>query len=121
MAEYEVYPLYGKDKPNCFGMKLILGTPKMINNIKSFRLYFDGLRRSMLIVDWKTRKYKLYMNGIQYCWRRFTKDEWCNLFRFSSPCEDWELSSKGKIEDAYNFDNPIDFKTLDMTRFNTKN
>lgn len=117
MAEYSVYPLYGKDRPNCFGCKYILGTPRIINDIKGFKLDLYGLKRTLLIVDWKSRRYKTYVNGYQSNWIRFKISEWWDHFRFSSPCEDWELESKGAISDAHNYQNVIDFSTFNHKEY----
>ena len=103
MATYSVYPIYGKDKGYSYivGMSqpYILGYPKEITNIRERRELECATRSNTLIIDWKSYRYKFIIHGHEHVWIRFKKDDWYRLFRFTTPCEDWELSSKGYIED----------------------
>ena len=104
MATYSIYSIYGRDKGYSYivGMSrpYILGMPKEITNIRERRELERATRSNTLIVDWKSRRYKMILNGREDVWRRFKNDDWYRNFRFTTPCEDWELSSKGYIKDV---------------------
>ena len=118
MSEYFVYPLYGVGcLSNFMGCRYIIGMPRTINKIRHFRDDLRFINLSMLIVDWKSRRYKTYVEGYQSKWIRFKISEWRDRFRFSSPCDDWELKSKGAISDAHNYQNVIDFKTFNYKEY----
>lgn len=108
MSKYHVYPVYGKDKPSCLcgvRQQIILGFPKEIENIKDFRKsvvygYADTQTDCVLIIDWKRYKLKKIFQRREYPWQSFRIDEFYKNFRFTDPCEDWEIESKGYVVDA---------------------
>ena len=102
MAKYMSYPIYGKEKPSCFvnqASKYIIGNPKEITDMRNYRddMRFSG--RNLVIVDWKSKRWKKFLRGYEMPWYRFKNDDWWRCFRFTSPCEDWELESSGEISD----------------------
>ena len=103
MASYSVYPIWGKDKPR-YGLNLnqpfIIGVSKETSDIKNCRQFMRESRSSALIVDWKSRRYKMFIHGYEYIWNRFCMNDWNSKFRFTTPCEDWEITSSGSISDA---------------------
>lgn len=103
MATYCVYPIYGKDKPSCLRgvpQRMIIGIAKEITDVSSYREHAVFSGESTLIVDWKSRRYKVISHHCERRWDRFKMSDWYRDFRFTSPCEDWELESKGYIVDT---------------------
>ena len=104
--KYSVYPVYGKDKPSCLigvPQRIILGIAKDVDNIKLFRqaARFGGVKwDNFIVIDWKHYKVKKYFNGYEYNWQTFKSGDFWKLFRFTTPCEDWEIESKGHVVDA---------------------
>ncbi len=103
MATYYVYPIYGKDKPSCLHgvpQRMIIGIAKEITDVSNYRerAVFSG--ENTLIVDWKSRRYKVILHHRESRWDRFKMNDWYRDFRFTSPCEDWEIESKGYVVDA---------------------
>lgn len=118
MAEYHVYPLYGVGYLSSFmGHRYIIGMPRTINKIGRFRDNLRFINLSLLIVDWKSRRYKTYVNGYQSKWIGFKISEWWDRFQFLSLCGDWELESKGALSDAHNYQNVIDFNTFNIKEY----
>lgn len=118
MAEYYVYPLYGVGcLSNFMGCRYILGVSKIINNIRLFRDDIWRTDYSLAIIDWKSRRYKLYINGLQYPWVRFRMNDFYDRFRFCYPCDDWEIAYKGGISDAHNYQNVINFNTFNVKKY----
>lgn len=103
MAVYNVYPIWGKDKPSYLrgvGQPYIIGISQCVSDIRGCRGFMRMSRSNALIVDWKSYRYKKFIHGYESNWIRFRMSDWYRTFRFTSPCEDWELSSKGRLQDA---------------------
>lgn len=103
--KYIVYEVYGKDKPsylNGVTPKIILGKTREYDSIKSVwnAISNDSLNlrtNNIMIIDWSHYRIKTIYNGIQSIWRKFRSHNFFNEFRFTTPCEDWEIDSKGYI------------------------
>lgn len=96
-SKYCVYPVYGRD-----GGRIVLGCSKDIADIKQFRYgakyrTVDCNSRNFIVIDWKRYKLKQYMNGIETTWGTFKADDFWKMFRFTTPCEDWEIRAYGHI------------------------
>jgi len=104
MATYNVYPLYGKDNSwqHVIGMsnQYILGISKTVDNIRDCRHSICESESNNVIINWKSYKYKIIIRGHESTWIKFKSGDFYKLFRFTSPCEDWEIRSKGYIENA---------------------
>jgi hypothetical protein len=103
-SEYFVYPVYGKDK---LRRQIIIGNSKVIDDIKLFRQCISMSCRTIkiitpdfIIVDWKHYRIKEYFNRHEYPWKYFKSESFYRDYRFTSPCEDWEIKSKGYVVDA---------------------
>lgn len=98
MAEkYCVYPVYGNESG-----RLVIGCSDDIANIKQFRYNakygtVNVKSNNFIVIDWKRYKFKKYLNGIEYIWRSFKSDDFWRMFRFTTPCEDWEIDTYGHI------------------------
>ena len=105
---YVVYPVYGKDKPSCLHgvhQKFIIGIGHEYNDMKSAKeAIYNGkiknLTDNILIIDWKHYRFKKLFNTYTTVWHQFKVDDFYSNFRFTTPCEDWEIESKGYIVDA---------------------
>lgn len=96
---YAVYPVYGKDNNGHF----ILGVSKALSD----KRYYHGEvvneaftkvnSHNFIIIDWKHYQVKYCVNGYESRWQRFKVNEFWSLFRFSTPCEDWEIEAYGHI------------------------
>lgn len=103
--KYIVYEVYGKDKPNYYNgvtPKIILGKTREYDSIKSVwnAISNDSLNLrtdNIMIIDWNHYRIKTIYNGIQSIWKKFKSRNFFNEFRFTTPCEDWEIDSKGYI------------------------
>jgi hypothetical protein len=96
-SKYTVYPVYGKDEG-----RFVIGSSKDIPNIKQFRHNakygtVDCDSRNFIVIDWKRYKLKRYIDGIESVWRTFKSSEFWQHFRFTTPCEDWEIQAYGHI------------------------
>jgi hypothetical protein len=95
---YAVYPVYGEDKG-----RFILGVSKALSN----KRYYHGEvineaftkvnSHNFIIIDWKHYQIKYHVNGYESKWKQFKSSEFWNHFRFSTPCEDWEIEAYGHI------------------------
>lgn len=104
--KYIVYPVYGKGKTSgCFRQQTIIGTGKEYNDAKSFwqaiannELKFKS--DNLIIVDWAHYRFKTIYNGFESTWHKFKVDEFTQNYRWITPCEEWEVDSKGYIVGA---------------------
>ena len=107
--KYVVYPVYGKDKPSCLccvPQRTIIGIGKEYDDMKSVKEAIvsgkinKSITDNILIIDWKHYRYKKMFRNYNTVWHQFKMDEFYREFRFTTPCDDWELDSKGYIVDA---------------------
>jgi len=104
--KYIVYPVYGKDKFNWyFRQQTIVGVGKEYNDAKSLwqaiannELKFKS--DNLLIVDWAHYRFKTIYNGFESTWHKFKASEFTQNYRWITPCEEWEVDSKGYIVGA---------------------
>ena len=97
--KYTVYPVYGRD-----GSQTILGCSKdLVSDIpyRKGRLieaaYTKCNTNDFVIIDWKRYKVKYHLNGRTSIWESFKSNEFWRRFRFTTPCEDWEIHAYGHI------------------------
>ena len=107
--KYVVYPVYGKDKPSCLcgvQQRTIIGIGKEYDDMKSVKEAIvsgkinKSITDNILIIDWKHYRYKKMFRSYNTVWHQFKMDEFYREFRFTSPCDDLELESKGYLVDA---------------------
>ena len=107
--KYVVYPVYGKDKQSCLcgvPQRTIIGIGKEYDDMKSVKeaIISDKINKSItdniLIIDWTHYRYKKMFRSYNTVWHQFKMDEFYREFRFTSPCDDLELESKGYLVDA---------------------
>lgn len=100
MSKYFVYPVYGKDRDG----QTIIGCSKSLNSDKPFEKNSVILAArdkvnsdNFIVIDWKRNKVKSCCNGRITTWESFKSNEFWRRFRFSTPCEDWEIQAYGHI------------------------
>lgn len=98
-SKYAVYPVYGKDKG-----RLVLGSSKELDNKKRYchgevieEAASKCNTRNFIVIDWKRYRIKYHLNGFESKWSQFRSNEFWQLFRFTTPCEDWEIQAYGHI------------------------
>ena len=98
-SKYAVYPVYGEDKGH-----LVLGISKELDNKKCY-LHGEVIEEAFtkcntynfIVIDWKRYKVKYHLNGCESIWHTFKSNEFWSMFRFTTPCEDWEIQAYGRI------------------------
>lgn len=97
-SKYAVYPVYGKDKGH-----LVLGVSKDLSN-KHYHhgevieeAFIKCSIHNFIVIDWKRYKIKYHLNGFKSKWCTFKSNEFWRHFRFTTPCEDWEIQAYGHI------------------------
>ena len=98
-SKYTVYPVYGEDKGH-----LVLGSSKELDNKKCY-LHGEVIEEAFtkcnacnfIVIDWKRYKVKYHLNGRESIWHTFKSNEFWSMFRFTTPCEDWEIQAYGCI------------------------
>lgn len=101
--KYIVYPVYGKDKISaCFHQQTIIGIGKEYSDAKSLWLAITNnmlkfKSDNILIVDWTHYRFKTIYNGFESIWNKFKVNEFTKKYRWITPCEEWEVDSKGYI------------------------
>lgn len=98
-SKYAVYPVYGEDEG-----RLVLGSSKaLVSDIPYHKgeviktAYAKCNTNDFVIIDWKHYKVKHHLNGRTYIWESFKSSEFWRMFRFTTPCEDWEIQAYGHI------------------------
>lgn len=109
--KYVVYPVYGKDKPSCLcgvPQRTIIGIGQEYDDMKAVKEAIisgkinKNITDNILIIDWKHYRYKKLFRAYNTTWCSFKMHDFYRDFRFTSPCEDFELDSKGYLVDAVN-------------------
>ena len=98
-SKYAVYPVYGEDKGH-----LVLGSSKELDNKKCY-LHGEVIEETFtkcntynfIVIDWKRYKVKYHLNECESIWHTFKSNEFWSMFRFTTPCEDWEIQAYGRI------------------------
>lgn len=98
-SKYAAYTVYGEDK-----CRLVLGSSKELDNKKRY-LHGDVIEEAFtkcnaynfIVIDWKRYKVKYHLNGLESIWHTFKSNEFWKMFRFTTPCEDWEIQAYGRI------------------------
>lgn len=98
-SKYAVYPVYGKDEG-----RLVVGSSKALDSEKHYRhgevieeAFTKCNAYNFIVIDWKRYQVKYHLNGFESKWRTFKSNEFWSMFRFTTPCEDWEIQAYGHI------------------------